>query len=208
MDSSKVTTGILKKYSEEQLLAAAFNSTDSVRFIVAEDGTILYFNRKAYENGLLLHNKTLKTGDSIHDYAKDPSNDVASNLKECLRRCFAGETFFSETEIHYGAQVRWFKSEYVPIFDKLKIIAASIYIHETTEQKIPELRKDVLLTTVQDLNLLQITDSAAFADLVTKSGKQALRLLKKNPNPELKMLLNLLISSTADFKSKLIDRKE
>lgn len=202
---SKNSTELLKNYSEEQLLAAAFNSTDSVRFIVGSDGTIFHFNRKAYENGLLLHNKTLKPGDSIYDYANDPANDVATSLKECLKRCFAGETFFAETEIHFGTEIRWFKSEYVPVFDKLKIIAASLYIHEVTDQKIQELRKDVMLATIKDAHLTQTMNSSAFTDLVAKCGKDGLRLLKKNSNAELKTLLNLLITTASDFKSRLGD---
>jgi len=124
-----------------ELLAAAFDATDSVRFIVKQDGTILYFNRKAYENGVLLHGKKLTKGDSLFEYAGDTTNNVKSALKSDLNRSFKGETFRVNTEIKYDKKTMWFQTEYVPVFHKLKIIAASITIYDITETKREELEK-------------------------------------------------------------------
>ncbi|MDF2449805.1 MAG: hypothetical protein K0R26_2309 [Bacteroidota bacterium] len=89
---------------ESDLLAAAFNSTESVRFIVSKDGTILAFNRKAFENASLLHGKSLKRGDSLFTYANDPANEVENALRKDCERAFKGETFIKENEIHYASE--------------------------------------------------------------------------------------------------------
>lgn len=190
-------------YSEEQLLTAAFNSSESVRFIVERDGTILHFNRKAYENGQLLHNKILKRGDNLFDYASDPSNDVANGLRVCIERAFAGETFYSEAEIKFEGGARWFKSEYVPIFDKLKIIAVSIHIHEITDEKLAQLLKDQTLADIKTINYSRLNESKTSLEQIIKDGKESLKALTNNPNDALKKNLLNLVSVASELKTKV-----
>jgi hypothetical protein len=100
---------ILDGPKDLELLEAVFNSTEAVRFIVSKDGSILYFNRKAFENASLLHGKTLKRGDSLFSYASDPGNEVENTVRKDCERAFKGETFIKETEIPYDAECVGFK---------------------------------------------------------------------------------------------------
>jgi PAS domain S-box-containing protein len=182
------TIALANSLNVEQLLAAAFNSTDSVRFIVAEDGTILYFNRKAYENGLLFHNKKLEKGDSLFDYANDTSNNVEHSLTADLARTFNGETFRVETEIKFGKESKWFETEYVPIFHKLKIAAASITIYEITDKKNNELDLAKRLIQIQKVHQNRLQKVEAMLDTVNQQatlifdqyGKSAGTAITKN----------------------------
>src|SRR5688500_7325807 len=103
-------------------LYAAFDSTDAVRFLVTQDGTVIHFNRKAYENSILLHNKELKKGDNLFEFAADTVNSVENRLKKELARTFKGETFFIETEIKYNVDSNWFETEYCPVILNKQII--------------------------------------------------------------------------------------
>ncbi|MDF2438673.1 MAG: hypothetical protein K0Q95_3049 [Bacteroidota bacterium] len=187
----------------EQLLTAAFNSTDSVRFIVAEDGTILYFNRKAYENGLLFHNKKLEKGDSLFDYAGDTTNDVQKALLHDLQRTFKGETFRMETEIQFGKELKWFETEYVPIFHKLKIVAASITIYEVTERKQNEHTKAHVLSVMQKAYKDKLLKTDAMLDLIDKRAKMILNQSGKSSDTAITKNMKSLYTAILALRNKI-----
>ncbi len=138
-----------KELPISSLLQAAFDSSDMVRFIVDEDGTVLHFNRKAYENSILIHQRELKKGENLFDYAGDTTNRVQSHLKSQLAKTFTGETFVSENEVKFKLKSRWFQTEYVPILHNKKIVAASILTFDITERKIAELQTAQLVAELK-----------------------------------------------------------
>jgi hypothetical protein len=131
------------------LLQAAFDSTDQVRFIVSEDGGVISFNRKAYENSILIHNKALKKGDNLYDFAADTKDNASGKLRDDLRRTFSGESFVTEVEIKYHSGSRWFQTEYVPVFRDKVIVAASISNYDITERKQAEIAVQQYINEMQ-----------------------------------------------------------
>jgi hypothetical protein len=166
-------------------LYAAFDSTDAVRFLVTQDGTVIHFNRKAYENSILLHNKELKKGDNLFDFAADTVNSVENRLKKELARTFKGETFFIETEIKYNVDSNWFETEYCPVILNKQIIAASITLYDITERKNKELSQKQQLedlksstqSKLQQTEFMVETMIISFADMISE-------LKKKSPSYE------------------------
>jgi hypothetical protein len=135
-----------------RLLLAAFDSSESVRFIVQEDGKVLHFNRKAYENSILIHQKELKKGDNLFDYASDTVNNVQTKLRSELKRTFKGESFTTDTEVKYDHRSRWFQTEYIPIFENKKIVAASISTYEITQKKLHDMQLAETIFEVRSSN--------------------------------------------------------
>jgi PAS domain S-box-containing protein len=128
-----------KDISIPDALQAAFDSTDAVRFFVTSDGKILHFNRKAYENSILLHNKEIKRGDNLYDFAADTENLIENKLKKDLALAFKGENFQRETHVKFTNGEKWFETEYSPIIFKKKIVAVSISTVDITHRKTREL---------------------------------------------------------------------
>lgn len=182
--------------SESELLSVAFNCTEAVRFIVSKDGGILNFNRKAFENATLLHDKTLKKGDNLFDYANDPGQGVENSLRIDLERAFAGEAFLIETEIPYGHGVRWFQTEYVPILHKLKIIAVSINIYEITEKKNTDTAKDKLISELQNLNQNLLSEREMVWEMISKFSSEIISSEDKKSNKD-------IIKKTAVFHAQI-----
>ena len=146
--------------SAQELLGAAFDSTDAVRFIVDAQGIILHYNRKAYENSILIHKRELHKGDNLFEFAGDTLNKVQNHLKKQLAKSFSGETFVTENEVKYNFQSKWFQTEYVPIVHNMKIVAVSISTHDITSKKNAELQKTNLIADLKTTNqhrLQQIT---------------------------------------------------
>jgi hypothetical protein len=132
-----------------QLLQAAFDSTETVRFIVNAEGVVLHFNRKAYENSILMHGRELRKGDSLLDFAGDTVNKVQNHLRLQLQRAFTGETFVIENEVNYKAQSKWFQTEYVPIVHGRRIIAVSIATFDITGRKRAEIAAAELIAELK-----------------------------------------------------------
>lgn len=143
------SNNLSEEINVSSLLQAAFDSTETVRFIVDSQGNVLHFNRKAFENSILIHSKELKKGDNLFDFASDTNNKVQNHLKIQLARVFAGETFSVEHEVKYKGFSRWFQSEYAPILKNRKIIAASLSTLDISERKLAELKNAQLLAEVK-----------------------------------------------------------
>ena len=117
-------------------LKAIFDSTDTVKFFVAPDFHIQFFNRKAYENGKELHGKNMKVGDNILDYARDTENNVDKTFLEDFNTAIKGETVISESEIEYGTGSKfWFRTEYYPVRENGELIGISVTVSDITERK-------------------------------------------------------------------------
>ncbi|MES2567471.1 MAG: PAS domain-containing protein [Bacteroidota bacterium] len=191
---------ILNGPEDAELLAAVFDSTEAVRFIVSRDGTILYFNRKAFENASLLHGKTLKKGDNLFSYASDPGKEVESELKKDYERAFAGETFLKEAEISYNSESRWFQTEYVPILSKLKIIAVSINIYEITERKLTEQSKDALILEQKSVIQNLLKERAQVWKKIGKCFSEIISRTARESNKDIKEELSTLYSNILEIR--------
>ena len=119
----------------EEILNAIYNSTHSVRFLVAPDYSILFFNKKANENAILLYKKKLKIGDNFINYAKDILNTTDSNLKSDFEAAIQGGYVVRENEIQQPDHSLWFKIEYYPVYTDNKLIGVSISSRDISERK-------------------------------------------------------------------------
>lgn len=120
----------------EEILNAIYNSTSSVRFLVAPDYSILFFNKTADENTDLLCNKKLKIGADFVNYAEDILNTTGSNLKSDFEAALQGTYVVRENEIqHPGHSSLWFKTEYYPVYTDSKLIGVSISSRDIGESK-------------------------------------------------------------------------
>jgi hypothetical protein len=139
-----------------QALLAAFDATDAVRFIVKADGTIIHFNRKAYENGILLHKRELKRGDNIYDYAADTVNGVESTLKKDIDRAFKGQTFVRESEIKFDVESLWYETEHCPVILNNKVSAVALSITDITARKKREHETQEMIETMRSTKINRV----------------------------------------------------
>jgi PAS domain-containing protein len=117
-------------------LKAIFDSTDNVRFFVSPDYQIQFFNRRAYENGKLHHERKMKVGDNILDYARDTNNNIDEVFLADFHQALSGQTVVRETEIEYRkGTILWFRSEYYPVYENEQLIGISITTTDVTSQK-------------------------------------------------------------------------
>ncbi|MCE3277915.1 MAG: hypothetical protein K0S44_106 [Bacteroidetes bacterium] len=203
MGKKKSVTESYGSLSVEELLVATFNSTESVRFIVNEEGIILYFNRKAYENGIQFHNRKLHKGDSLFEYANDTSNNVHITLKDALVRTFKGETFRVEAEVCFGDKSHWFETEYVPLFHKLKMVAASISIYDVTERKVHELLLNKLVNEIKQVQEERWQKTLAMVDLIDERVKMVLTNGSNLSSAAIAKNLKTLSGTIATLKNKV-----
>jgi hypothetical protein len=172
--------------SISRLLQATFDSTESVRFIVDAKGTVIHFNRKAYENSILIHNRELKKGDNLFNFAADTVNDVESPLREQLNRAFKGETFWTDSEVKFDENSRWFETEYIPIIINRKIVAVAISTSEITSKKVQEIRLAELLNEVKSSSQHRLQEAELTLDVMARRVREIVediprsdKLLKK-----------------------------
>lgn len=119
----------------EKILNAIYNNTHSIRFLVTPDYTILFFNKKANENTVLLHKKKLKIGDNFINYAKDILNTTDNNLESDFEAAIQGAYVVRENEIQHPDHSLWFKTEYYPVYTDKKLIGVSISSRNISEKK-------------------------------------------------------------------------
>jgi signal transduction histidine kinase len=120
------------------ILSAIFDSTNDVWFLVAPDYSILFFNKKAYENGKLLHNRELKAGDNILDYARDTKNEIDVKFVRGFERAINGEIVKTEEKIEYALHSIWVATKYIPVYEADVLLGISITVEDVTPQKLLE----------------------------------------------------------------------
>lgn len=145
-----------QELSIARLLQAAFDSTEIVRFIVDHDGCVMHFNRKAYENSILLHDRELKKGDNLYGFASETNNKVQNHLRQQLDRALAGETFIVESEVRQNADTRWYETEYIPLLNERKVVGVSISTSDITERKKHERLQHELVAELKAANLKRL----------------------------------------------------
>ena len=124
-----------EKDLSRKILKAIFDSTDNVKFFIAPDYKIQFFNKKAFENGLNLHGKRMQIGDNILDYAKDTENNVDQKFQRDFNKALSGETVVIEDEIIYKRdKSRWFRTEYYPVYEDGNLIGVSVTVSDITER--------------------------------------------------------------------------
>jgi two-component system, chemotaxis family, CheB/CheR fusion protein len=124
------------------ILRSIFDSTDDVWFFIAADYSILYFNEKARNNAKIFHNRELKAGDNIIDYAKDTRNQVDQAFKQAFERALNGEILKEEKEIVYNDLSAWFESKYVPVYHDDHLAGISVTVSDITSQKLMEQERE------------------------------------------------------------------
>ena len=117
-------------------LKSIFDSTDDVWFFVAPDYSIRLFNKKALENGKILHNRELREGDSILQYARDTKNKIDESFIECFKKALEGEIVKYEQHIVYETSSFWFTTKYVPVIAEGKLAGVSVTIIDVTQENL------------------------------------------------------------------------
>jgi hypothetical protein len=186
-----------------RLLLAAFDSSESVRFIVQEDGKVLHFNRKAYENSILIHQKELKKGDNLFDYASDTVNNVQTKLRSELKRTFKGESFTTDTEVKYDHRSRWFQTEYIPIFENKKIVAASISTYEITQKKLHEMQLAETIFEVRSSNQHRLQQAELTLDMMAKRIKDIITDIPTSSETDIRKQIRDLCSQLVGLRRKI-----
>lgn len=138
-----------QELSITRLLQAAFDSTEIVRFIVDQHGCVMHFNRKAYENSILIHDRELKKGDNLFAFASETSNKVQNHLRLQLDRALTGETFVIESEVKQDNGSRWYETEYIPLLNDRKMVGVSISTSDITDRKQKERQQHELIAELK-----------------------------------------------------------
>ena len=139
----------------EKILTAIYNSTRSVRFLVAPDYTVLFFNKTANENAFLLRRKKLKIGDDFMNYARYLLNTTDSNLKRDFKTALQGESVIRENETQHPDGSLWFTTEYYPVYTDNKLIGISISSRDISERKKNEFLAQKQSDTLKDIIFFQ-----------------------------------------------------
>lgn len=174
----------------KNILKAIYDSTKSIRFLVAPDYTILFFNKKAYENSIALHDRELKVGDSLLEYAKDFFNQIDSDFKNNFEKALQGEHIVTESEMKYLDTLLWLRTEYYPVHEENRLIGVSIAIADINKRKKNELHiqnqnqilKEIIHTESHELrrpvaNILGIMELFDRSEL-SEENKEVLKLLE------------------------------
>ncbi|MCK9404751.1 MAG: PAS domain S-box protein [Chitinophagaceae bacterium] len=167
----------------EKILTAIYNSTHSVRLLVAPDYTILFFNKTAYETTILFQRKKLKIGDNFMNYAKDILKTTDSSLKSVFETALTGEYVIREDEIRHNDSSLWVKTEYNPVYIDNKLIGVSISSRDISERK----KNEFLIKKQID----------AFKDIVTFQSHEVRR-----PVANIFGIINSLDRSTLSEKNR------
>ena len=119
-----------------KILKAIFDSTENVKFFIAPNLRIQFFNKTAFENGLKLHGRRMQIGDHIMDYVRDTENKIDQGFLIDFGKALKGETVERETEIKYKYdQTKWFRAEYYPVYESGSLIGVSVTVSDLTVRK-------------------------------------------------------------------------
>jgi PAS domain S-box-containing protein len=206
-------TELLRKSTEnikasEQVLKALFNSTQSVIFLVSSEYEILFFNKKAYDNSLILHQKEIKIGDNIIDYITDTENNIYKSFRSEFERALNDEYVIVEKEIKYTEESSiWFKTEYFPVYENDRTIGVAIIITDINEKKKYELRIRKQNEMLQEIAWIQshknrqpIATILGLMSLIqkselTESNKEIFEMLESKTR-ELDQIIHEIVSKT------------
>ena len=118
-----------------KILRAIFDSTDNVKFFIAPNFRIQFFNKTAFENGLKLHGRRMQIGDNILEYARDTENKIDQDFQIDFDKALKGETVVSEKEIKYKYdKSKCFRTEYYPVYEEGNLIGVSVTVWDVTER--------------------------------------------------------------------------
>jgi PAS domain S-box-containing protein len=121
---------------KRRILKAIFDSTNNVTFFVAPDYTILFFNKKAYDNALVLHQRELRVGDNMLDYVNSTQNAAEAEFRTEFTRALQGEQVITESEVQYRPGLAfWFQTEYHPVYEYGDLIGVAITVSDISERK-------------------------------------------------------------------------
>lgn len=178
------------------ILRAIFDSTNDVWFFVAPDYSILFYNQKAYEKGWDLHQKELKAGDIILDYARDTRNRVDEQFVASFQKALKGELVVDRQKIEFNNVTLWFQSKYVPVFENEELIGISIAVSDITHEKHLELAQEEASEKIQEL-LKKREDFMSIASHELKTPLTGIKsliqiLLRKSKNDKLDLYQDIL----------------
>ncbi len=130
-----VTEPTIEPGTEQSLkiLKSIFDSSDNVIFFISPGYQIRFFNKKAYDNGKLIHGKKMKIGDSILEFFKDVDSNSDKVFLEDFEKALEGELVTREAEIRYKAdKIFWFRTEYYPVYENDRLIGVTINVSDIT----------------------------------------------------------------------------
>jgi predicted transcriptional regulator len=121
------------------VLRALYKDTQAIRFFVAPDNTIIYYNSNAEKEIISNAGEEMKIGDHMDIFSKRVLNKVDKQYDEYFRRSINGEYILTESLLGTGPDSIWIRTEYNPIRDEGNIIGVSVSITNITDKKRNEL---------------------------------------------------------------------
>lgn len=105
-----------------------FEDSESVWFLVDLKYRILAFNKKAAENSVRFHNKELRAGASIIDFARDTKNRIDEQFIRCFGEAAAGKKVEHKEKISYASESISTTSVFTPVIHNDKVIGVTILV--------------------------------------------------------------------------------
>ncbi|KEO71939.1 PAS domain S-box protein [Anditalea andensis] len=118
----------------KNILYAIYQSTQSIRYLIAPDYSIIFFNKTAEEKTFTYNNKKLKIGDNFTHVFEDLMQKD-QHFKNDFYKAIKGKHVVRESRVSDIPKTVWIKSEYLPVFDNNTLIGISLTIHDITERK-------------------------------------------------------------------------
>jgi len=119
-------------------LHAIYESTRSIRFIIAQDYTVVFFNKKALEEFHYVFGIEITTGMSISNCFKN--NNFTESLDVDFQKSLQGEHIIRDNLIGIGENKVWYKMDFHPLILENRTIAVSISIRNINDRKKKDLK--------------------------------------------------------------------
>jgi PAS domain S-box-containing protein len=133
----------------DKRLQAIYESTKSIRFILVEDYTVIFFNKKAREEFFSVFGIELIVGMNMSNYLT--SENVLGNLATRVQKSLKGEYIVSEDLIKAGESKEWYNIEFHPLILDNKATAVSISIRNINDKKKKDIKLQEQNTLLRDI---------------------------------------------------------
>ena|SRR6218665_1770940 len=133
-------TGVVQDFFQEsdKTLQAIYESTPSIRFIILQDYTILFFNKIARDKFFSSFGIEIVIGMNISKYFK--SKLFTENFGFYFQKSLDGEYVNIENLIEENNNKEWYKMDFHPLILDEKPIAVSISIRNINDKKKKEIK--------------------------------------------------------------------
>ena len=106
------------------------NDSEDVWFFVDPHYHIIYFNTKAASNSKKFHNKVLRSGDSILDFARDTQNKIDGDFIKYFGEAAKGSKIVREQEVIYKEARIFIRTTFTPVNKNGILQGLSILVKE------------------------------------------------------------------------------